>query len=294
MNLYSMTGFGRGTAEANGLTATVELKTLNSKTFDCHCRLPRQLGSYEIEIRNRLAAALERGKADVAITLSRTDQPETGLSLNTALIEQYFRQLQGHFGSLSAQPADLELYKMALTWPNALQAEAPAAAASEQEWTLVQQALQTALEACLAFRSREGSLLQETFLSCIENIENHLITIEAMDAGRVEAVRERLRKAVEELVGPDGADANRFEQELLYYVEKYDIAEEKVRLKTHLNYFREVLAEGNGKKLGFLGQEIGREINTIGSKANDARLQHLVVGMKEELEKIKEQTANVL
>lgn len=294
MKLHSMTGFGRGTAETDGLTATVELKTLNSKTFDCYCRLPRQLSSYEIEIRNTLAAALERGKTDVAVTLARTNQPDMGIALNKAAVGAYFESLKQHFGELSEQRADVELYSIALSWPNALLAEAPAPEAAETDWPLVQQALQMALEECLAFRKREGNLLHAIFLACIENIENHLLTIESIDAERVQAVRERLRKAVEELTGQEGFDANRFEQELLYYVEKYDIAEEKVRLRTHLSYFREVLAEGNGKKLGFLGQEIGREINTIGSKANDARLQHLVVNMKEELEKIKEQTANVL
>ncbi|MFT4031805.1 MAG: YicC/YloC family endoribonuclease [Siphonobacter sp.] len=291
--LKSMTGFGRGVVEDNGLMVTAEIKTLNSKGIDIFCRIPRGFSSREIELRNLLSSELERGKIEFNLSVVKTAQAEASVSVNRPLVKTYFQDLRESYYHLSNSFDDLEMFKLALTWPNALNTE-PMTETSETEWLAVQQAFQLALVECQEFREREGKVLVAIFSNCIDAIENGLKHVAEQDENRIPAVRERLLKSVTDLLGQDGFDQNRFEQELVYYVEKYDISEEKVRLQTHLDYFREVLQGGNGKKLGFIAQEIGREINTIGSKANDATIQRLVVGMKDELEKIKEQTANVL
>ncbi|SDM00622.1 TIGR00255 family protein [Siphonobacter aquaeclarae] len=288
-----MTGFGRGVVESNGVSVTAEIKTLNSKGVDIFCRLPRSLSSKEIELRNLLSAELERGKIEINLTLVKTAQAEASVSVNRPLVKAYFQDIRESFFHLSNSFDDLEIFKMAMSWPNALNTET-VPETSDAEWQTALQAIRTALAECQDFREREGGVLVDIFGECINRIENGLKQVAEQDVLRIPAVRERLLKSITDLLGEEGFDKNRFEQELVYYVEKYDISEEKVRLQTHLDYFREVLTEGNGKKLGFLAQEIGREINTIGSKANDAVIQRLVVGMKDELEKIKEQTSNVL
>jgi uncharacterized protein (TIGR00255 family) len=303
--LYSMTGFGKGTVEAPGLTVTAEIKTLNSKSTDLYCRLPRALSPREIELRNLLQTQLERGKIELNVTLQKTGTAESGVAVNRPLVKAYFdelyeaaRQTSPHLAQNLHLPDGYfttELYKLALTMPNAYLTEATEEGTSDEEWPAVQEAVRQAIVECQAFRAREGAVVETMFRGAIDSIEARLTEVTARDTERIPAVRERLRKAVADLVADDAFDANRFEQELVYYVEKYDISEEKIRLQTHLDYFREVIdQDGSGKKLNFLAQEIGREINTIGSKANDAPIQRYVVAMKDELEKIKEQTANVL
>lgn len=298
--LHSMTGFGKGLVEAPKLTVTAEVKTLNSKSTDLYCRLPRSLSHREIELRNLLQSSLERGKIELNVTLQKTSGTEAGLTVNRPLVKAYFDELHA---AAAVTNSNLqfdtytmsELFRLALTMPNAYVTEALDESETEGDWAAVQQAVRLAMAECQEFRRREGAVVESMFRTAIDAIETRLKNVTAQDELRIPAVRERLRKAVADLVQDESFDANRFEQELIYYVEKYDISEEKIRLQTHLDYFREVInQEGSGKKLNFLAQEIGREINTIGSKANDATIQRFVVEMKDELEKIKEQTANIL
>jgi uncharacterized protein (TIGR00255 family) len=294
--LHSMTGFGRATAEVNSYTATAEIKTLNSKSVDMFTRLPRSLSAREIDLRNLLTSELERGKIELNVSTQRTGEAVASLTVNRPLVAAYVRDLRDTAREVGAhaERSDIELLKIALTLPNATTTDAQPEAEATDEWAAVQQAVKAAIAECKAFRRREGEVVEHLFREAVNTIEARLRMVAELDVLRIPAVRERLRKNVADLLASDSFDPNRFEQELVYYVEKYDIAEEKVRLQTHLNYFREVLLEGSGKKLGFVSQEMGREINTIGSKANDAAIQRLVVEMKDELEKIKEQTANVL
>lgn len=294
--LHSMTGFGRATAEAGTYTATAEIKTLNSKSVDMFTRLPRSLSAREIDLRNLLTSELERGKIELNVSTQRTGEAVASLTVNRPLVAAYVRDLRDTAREVGAhaERSDIELLKIALTLPNATTTDAQPEAEATDEWAAVQQAVRAAIAECKAFRRREGEVVEHLFREAVNTIEARLRMVAELDVLRIPAVRERLRKSVTDLLASDSFDPNRFEQELVYYVEKYDIAEEKVRLQTHLNYFREVLLEGSGKKLGFVSQEMGREINTIGSKANDAAIQRLVVEMKDELEKIKEQTANVL
>ncbi|MBC7892681.1 MAG: YicC family protein [Sphingobacteriaceae bacterium] len=295
--LQSMTGFGRATAEAGNYTATAELKTLNSKSSDIFCRLPRSLSAREIELRNLLSAELERGKIELYLSTQRGGEAQASLTVNRPLVAAYVRDLRETAQEVGAYDStcDVHLLKIALTLPNATTSDAQPEGEADDEWQAALQAVKSAIAECKTFRQREGAVVETEFRRAIDSIEIRLRGTEAHDVYRIPAVRERLRRSITDLVESDSFDPNRFEQELVYYVEKYDISEEKVRLQTHLTYFREVLnGEGNGKKLAFIGQEIGREINTIGSKANDAHIQRLVVEMKDELEKIKEQTANVL
>ncbi len=286
-----MTGFGRSINETDGLAITVEIKTLNSKQTDIYCRLPRSLSSREIEIRNILTQELERGKIELNINIQRSAEKEVSVKINKPLVEAYYKDIM----ELSSEISVEEAYKIVLSWPNAFNAENGTEGISDQEWSQIQASIYQALIECNEFRIREGNLLSIKFNEYIDNIKDNLNQVEKKDSQRIPAVREKLRKSVADLVADESFDKNRFEQEMIYYVEKYDISEEKQRLSTHLQYFIQILNEEcNGKKLNFMAQELGREINTIGSKANDVEIQHLVVNMKEELEKIKEQTANIL
>ncbi len=291
--LKSMTGFGKAIIEAPTVTVTVEVKTLNSKFTDIYCRIPKSLSSKEIEIRNNLTQQLERGKMELNMQVQYTDPSAAGTSVNRPLVGAYIKDLAdtaSQYGTVDTA----ELLKIALTMPNAFNTDSVSEEQSANEWKTVLFAVQKAINECNQFRVREGEIVKAKFSEYIGNIATALTEVEEHDKTRIPSVRERLRKAVTDILQDDEFDKNRFEQELVYYIEKYDISEEKVRLRTHLNYFLEVLEEGNGKKLNFLAQEIGREINTIGSKANDVVIQRLVVNMKDELEKIKEQTSNVL
>ncbi len=290
--LKSMTGFGKAIVEANNLTVTAEVKSLNSKFTDIYCRMPKSLSSREIEVRNMLTQNLERGKIEANIQLQYLDA-SAGTAINRPLVKAYMKDLQ-ETSALFGEVGTADLLKIALTMPNAFNTDALSEEQSEAEWQTVLKAINEAIKKCNQFRIREGEIVAAKFKEYAQHIGQLLDEVEILDKNRIPSVRERLSKAISDLLQDDEFDKNRFEQELVYYVEKYDISEEKVRLRTHLNYFQDILKEGNGKKLNFLSQEIGREINTIGSKANDVGIQRLVVNMKDELEKIKEQTSNVL
>jgi uncharacterized protein (TIGR00255 family) len=296
--LKSMTGFGTATIEANGLSATAEVKTLNSKFLDIFCRLPRGYSDREIEVRNLLTQQLERGKVEFNLTVTRSAELRPGVTVNRPLVAAYAKDLRDtSYAAGLAGTTDDELFRVAMTMPNVLLTDSASNADTAQEdWATIQQVINEAIGRCGEFRSQEGASLEGKFREYIQTITDRLTDVEAQDVLRIPAVRERLRGNIADLLGNEEFDRNRFEQELVYYVEKFDISEEKVRLKNHLSYFLDVLEteEANGKKLNFIAQEIGREINTIGSKANDAVIQRFVVQMKDELEKIKEQTMNVI
>ena len=296
--LQSMTGYGTATRETDQYSLVVEAKSLNSKGLDLSLRLPRFLNDRELEIRNMITRALGRGKINLSIDFSR---PRTTTSVafalnQEALIAAY--QELARAAELVGAPTD-NLFALALKMPGIIQSPAEAARPEENEalsWEELQPVLQEALDKLNQFRNDEGQTLTTEILSYIDRIRILLADVDRHDPMRVETIREKLRAHLAELSTAEQFNANRFEQELLYYIEKLDIAEEKVRLISHLHYFNETvfLPEPTGKKLAFISQEIGREINTIGSKANDPVIQHLVVEMKEELEKIKEQINNIL
>ena len=300
--LKSMTGFGKAIVESGNLSVSVEIKSLNSKSLDIYCRLPRSYASHEIEVRNLLNTELERGKVDIFVNVIKTGETEAGTKINKPLVKAYLADLvenflPSYYSTIDYMPEveRIELYKLALAMPNAYTNEALPDANADADWDAIKTTIQTAIDECNEFRIREGQVLQNLFVDYIGIITNKLQLVKERDVERIPAVRERLQKAVADLISDENFDKNRFEQELIYYIEKFDISEEKIRLNTHLTYFIEVLNnEGNGKKLNFVAQEIGREINTIGSKANDAVIQRLVIEMKDELEKIKEQTMNLL
>jgi uncharacterized protein (TIGR00255 family) len=294
--LKSMTGFGNATVEANGLSATAEVKTLNSKFLDIYCRIPRQFSDKEIELRALLTQQLERGKVELSINLTRTNAVRPGVTINRPLVSAYVNDIKETANGMLMSVSDSDVLKLALQQPNAYLTESPDPGDDTDDWGTVHSAVLEAIRRCNEFRRQDGAVLEGKFQEYIQLISDRLTTIEEQDVRRIPAVRERLLTNVRELLDSETFDQNRFEQELVYYVEKFDISEEKVRLRNHLTYFLEVLAteEANGKKLNFIAQEIGREINTIGSKANDSTIQRLVVQMKDELEKIKEQTMNVI
>ncbi|MPR32613.1 YicC/YloC family endoribonuclease [Salmonirosea aquatica] len=294
--LKSMTGYGTATFDSDSLSVTVEIKTLNSKFLDIYCRIPRQYSEREIEIRNLLTQVLERGKVELNLTIQPKGTGAGATVVNRALINAYYRNLVESSQELGIMADPTELFKLCLQMPNAYQTDVPDDARRDQDWGLIQKTVHEAIDRCNTFRKQEGKLTADKLEDYIGAIRLLLLQIQAQDSQRIPAVRERLEKQVKDLLSDDNYDPNRFEQELIYYIEKYDISEEKVRLGNHLDYFLETLnsLDSNGKKLNFIAQEIGREINTIGSKANDATVQRLVVQMKDELEKIKEQTMNVI
>ncbi len=291
-----MTGFGNATVEAGGLSVTAEIKTLNSKFLDIYCRIPRQFSDKEIELRALLTQRLERGKVELSLNLARTQAVRPGVTINRPLVMAYVNDLKETANGMLMSVSDSDVLQLALQQPNAYLTESADPTADSNDWATVQAAVQEALRRCDEFRRQDGAVLDSKFQEYIKTISDRLADVEEQDVRRIPAVRERMRNSVKELLDSETFDQNRFEQELMYYVEKFDISEEKVRLKNHLSYFLEVLSteEANGKKLNFISQEIGREINTIGSKANDAAIQRFVVQMKDELEKIKEQTMNVI
>ncbi len=291
-----MTGYGVSTVETESLLVTVEIKTLNAKFLDLYCRIPRSYSDKEIEIRNLLTSSLERGKAELTLTVQQTGKTVASTTVNRLLVKAYFDDLAASSKEMGFEPDRTALLKMALQLPNAYNNESVQEADKEMEWQLIKQAVTEALQKCNHFREQEGKMTSDKFSEYIATIDQLLKDVIEQDKKRIPAVRERLEKQVRELLSDENLDQNRFEQELIYYIEKFDISEEKIRLQNHLDYFIETLnlPESNGKKLNFITQEIGREVNTIGSKANDSTIQHLVVRMKDELEKIKEQTLNII
>lgn len=284
--IKSMTGFGKSILQLPTKKITIEVKSLNSKNLDLNARIPSQYREKELGMRNTIAKKLERGKVDFGLYVEATGE-ETSNKVNEAIVKEYIRQLSNvHEGDT------IELLKMAVRMPDALKTEREEI--DEQEFNAIKEELTKALTEIENYRIDEGKALEKDFNIRIKNISELLDSVIQIDPERMEAVRERLHKAVSDL--KEEVDQNRFEQELIYYLEKFDITEEKVRLANHLEYFTTALnsSDSNGKKLGFITQEIGREINTIGSKSNYASMQQLVVQMKDELEKIKEQLLNVL
>ncbi|WP_318312337.1 YicC/YloC family endoribonuclease [Flagellimonas crocea] len=284
--IQSMTGFGKHVVQLPSKKITIELKSLNSKSLDINARLPQFYREKELELRKMIANVLVRGKVDFGLYVEITGE-ETTAEVNTGVVKKYMEQLAG-----IAKGDDLKLLEMALRMPDTLKTDKDDI--DEEEYRAITDAMEEALSKIVEFRNEEGKVLEEDFVERLKNLNELLEAVKAMDPERLGTVRERLEKAVADLKVE--LDANRFEQELIYYLEKYDITEEKVRLANHLKYFESTLNsdDSNGKKLGFISQEIGREINTIGSKANYAPMQQLVVQMKDELEKIKEQMLNVL
>lgn len=285
--IQSMTGFGKASLQLPTKKITVEIKSLNSKGLDLNTRMPSVFREMELGLRNQISQRLERGKVDFSLYVEVTGE-ETTSKINVPIVNSYINQMKAVIPTADAT----ELLKMAVRMPDALKTERDEIDATE--WKQIQTVIDEAMENIANFRKDEGASLEKEFQLRISNINNLMTEAVSYDAERVETVKTRLRTALEEL--KVNVDENRFEQELIFYLEKYDITEEKVRLGNHLNYFIETLngTEANGRKLGFITQEMGREINTMGSKSNHTEMQKLVVMMKDELEKIKEQVLNVL
>ncbi|MCG8804507.1 YicC family protein [Tenacibaculum finnmarkense] len=284
-----MTGYGKSVLHLPSKKVTIEIKSLNSKNLDLNTRIPSYYREKELAVRKKLASNLVRGKIDFSIYVEMTAE-QTSTAVNKAVVENYVAQLKNTLESSENQ--EIELLKMAVRMPDALKTEREEL--DENEWAQIDIHIDEALKEIIAYRVDEAKSLEDDFQLRISNIQSALEEVKKLDAERITNVKERLQKALTDLKVE--VDENRFEQELIYYLEKLDINEEKVRLENHLLYFLDQLAtdDSNGKKLGFIVQEIGREVNTMGSKANFAVMQKIVIQMKDELEKIKEQILNVL
>ena len=298
--LISMTGFGQAHRETDTYAATVELRAVNSKTLDLTLRLPRFLLPHELEIRNAVTKALLRGKVNLSLDFVRPAAARAAAPLNREALLAAYHELQAVAHSLGLPTGEATLLaalRLPGVIPSATELREAEPVAEEVAWSELQPLLTEALAALQQYRHDEGHTLSTEILGYVATIRQQLAAVEVHDPTRIAHVRQRLTAHLAEVSGHEQFNATRFEQEVLYYIEKLDIAEEKVRLAAHLAYFEQAVHQPDdavGKKLGFLAQEIGREINTIGSKANDAAVQHLVVGMKEELEKIKEQLNTIL
>ncbi len=284
-----MTGYGKSVLHLSDKKVTIEIKSLNSKNLDLNVRIPSYYRVKELAVRKELASSLVRGKVDFSIYIEMTAD-ETSTTVNKGVVTEYMQQLRNVVQTGSSD--DVELLKMAVKMPDALKTEREEL--NENEWAEINVKIKEAIKEIIQYRIDEAASLEDDFKLRIKNIQSFLEEVKSFDAARIEFVKERLNKAIDELKVT--TDENRFEQELIYYLEKLDINEEKVRLANHLSYFLQELdtPDSNGKKLGFIVQEIGREVNTIGSKANFAPMQKAVIQMKNELEKIKEQILNVL
>ncbi|MES2514229.1 MAG: YicC/YloC family endoribonuclease [Bacteroidota bacterium] len=288
--LKSMTGFGKATKEFENKTVNVEIRSLNSKNMDLSLRLSSTYRDKEHELKSEITRLLERGKVDLSIYVESKIE-ETPVQINTDLAKSYYNQLKQLASELGEPTTNLMSH--VLKMPDVLKSERKEP--NEQDWKDIQSVIFAAVDGLNKFREDEGKSIEKDFETRLGIIAGSLEKIKDHDASRIQNIRDRIKKNLDEVVGKDKVDNNRFEQELIYYIEKLDINEEKVRLKTHLDYFIKTMHEpAGGRKLNFIGQEIGREVNTIGSKANDAEMQKMVVLMKDELEKIKEQTNNVL
>ena len=291
--IKSMTGFGVAGLEDEQMMIQVEVRSLNSKFLDLSIRSPRQFSDKEPEIRNTVQSILDRGKVSVSIEFVPKGSQNLPVSINRDLFKSYFEEFKSLADLVGEKPADL--FKLALQAPNVINS-IPVEREESQDWEQVKAVLEQALRKCDGFRKDEGAALYSKLEENIQLIRSAFQRVKQEDPGRKERIQQRIRNHFAQWMDENSFDANRFEQELIYYFEKIDITEELVRLETHLNYFMKTLQEDSaqGKKLGFISQEIGREINTIGSKANDAEIQKHVILMKDELEKIKEQTLNVI
>ncbi len=285
--ILSMTGFGKACLQLPNKKISVEIKSLNSKGMDLNVRMPSTYREMELVLRNQIAQKLERGKVDFSLFVENTAE-QTSTKVNVPIVKAYIKQLREVYEDAD----ETELMKMAMRMPDILKTEREEI--DENEWIEIQKAIVGALSQINTFRIDEGASLEKEFQLRINNIRQLMNDALALDSERVQAIKDRLHTAISEL--KINVDENRFEQELIYYLEKLDITEEKVRLTNHLDYFLQTIegTEANGRKLGFITQEMGREINTMGSKSNHSQMQKLVVMMKDELEKIKEQVLNVL
>lgn len=285
--IQSMTGFGKSFLQLPNKKITVEIKSLNSKGLDLNARTPSVYRELELRLRNQISQALERGKIDFSLYVEVSSE-ETSSKINVPVVKAYMNQLK----EIHSNCEEVELLKIAIRMPDILKTEREEI--NEEEQIQIIQVVTEALQNLISFRKNEGASLQTELELRISNIEKLMNAAVAYDEERINTIKTRLKTALDEL--QTTVDANRFEQELIYYLEKYDITEEKVRLTNHLKYFIETIneADSNGKKLGFITQEMGREINTMGSKSNHSEMQKLVVMMKDELEKIKEQVLNIL
>ena len=290
--IQSMTGYGKATATFGDKKIDVEIKSLNSKAMDLSTRIAPLYREKEMEIRNLITKTLERGKVDFSIWIEK-DAAETATPINAALVENYYNQIKTISDNCHI-PVPEDWFATLLRMPDVL-TRVDIQELSDEEWEVASKAIEEALQHLVDFRKQEGAALEKKFTEKVDNIERLLKSIEPFEKERVAKIRERITDALEKTISVD-YDKNRLEQELIYYIEKLDINEEKQRLANHLKYFRETMSDGHGqgKKLGFIAQEMGREINTTGSKSNHAEMQNIVVQMKDELEQIKEQVLNVM
>ncbi len=290
--IKSMTGYGLASTDHQNVKFAVEIKSLNSKFLELNLKLPKAFSDKELLLRNICSKEIERGKVSVSINIERGEEALKGATINAALLSKYYKQLEEINVTLGANSNNL--LQAVLNFPEVISYVDDEV--SEQDWTILNNTFNTALANFNQFRETEGAVLKADLELRIKNILDFFGQIEVLEPLRIPQIKNRLNQFLEENVGKLNVDQNRLEQELIYYIDKLDITEEKIRLKSHCDYFMDTLKskDANGKKLGFISQEIGREINTMGAKANDAQIQQLVVGMKEELEKIKEQLLNVL
>ena len=290
--IQSMTGYGKAVVAYKDKKINVELKSLNSKQLDLQTRIAPIYREKEMELRQMVAAAVVRGKVDFSLWIEK-DTVVDATPVNAALVENYYRQMKDIAAKTGIPMSTDPMYTL-LRMPDVL-TKSEQEVLSDEEWLAARQGVQDALDALVSFRTQEGAALEQKFIEKIDNIQQLLAEIEPYEKGRVEKIRQRITDGLQQIPGVE-YDKNRLEQELIYYIEKLDISEEKQRLSNHLKYFRETMAEpaGQGKKLGFIAQEMGREINTTGSKSNQAEMQNIVVRMKDELEQIKEQVLNAL
>ncbi|QNL52436.1 YicC family protein [Olivibacter sp. SDN3] len=287
-----MTGFGLGTKESAKAKYTVEIKSLNSKYLELNLKLPKTFSEKELRLRNECTKHLERGKVNITINVDYTNPASRAAKIDTGLFKNYYSQLKNIAEELGDEVKNV--FELALTLPDVI--DYAEDAADDEEWQDLLEAFYLAVHKFQDFRNDEGLVLKDDLFKRAETILSLLKVVESQETARVPMIRERINRYLEETVGAENIDKNRFEQELIYYIDKLDITEEKVRLRSHCEYFLKILdaEDANGKKLGFISQEMGREINTLGSKANHAQIQQTVVQMKEELEKIKEQLLNIL
>ena len=291
--LLSMTGYGKATAEYQGKKITAEIKSLNSKALDLSTRVAPIYREKEMEVRTMVTQALERGKVELNLWIEQQDQANA-CPINGELAAAYYRQMQEISAKYGIPETD-DYWRAIIRMPDVLSKNDVLQELSEEEWKVAKDVVQQAIDGLVAFRRQEGDALQHKFEEKLDNIAALLASIEPFEKQRVEKIRQRIMDGLASI--PDVEyDKNRLEQEMIYYIEKLDINEEKQRLANHLDYFRKTMEEGHGqgKKLGFIAQEMGREINTTGSKSNLAEMQNIVVKMKDELEQIKEQVLNVL
>lgn len=287
-----MTGYGVGAHENAKVKYTVEIKSLNSKFLELNIRLPKVVSDKELTLRGECSKLIERGKVNMLISSEYTDHTAKASSINAELLKKYYHQLKSIASEIGEDSSSL--FNLALNMPEVISNNDDEI--DEQEGKVLMNAFYLAIEKFNAFRSDEGNVLKIDLEKRVNLILSYLSEVESVEGDRIPLIRERLNHYMEDAVGKENIDKNRFEQEIVFYIDKLDITEEKVRLKSHCNYFIEALnsQDSNGKKLGFISQEMGREINTLGSKANNSDIQQIVVRMKEELEKIKEQLLNVL